>query len=197
VFHVLVSNQTSGPMNGFMISFNKNPYRLKPISTAIPIQQLNPGQSQECEVALSADSDAAGTASLIQIAVKNNVSVFYFAADCPLTTFFVGDSAMQKQQYLPLWVELEPTEQSSLLPISGPLPQVISTLQAHGVALIAQKNLAKDLLYLCARVVGPTGGADVVLVELTIQGSQCKCCTRTTAQWLVPLFHSAIAALLR
>jgi hypothetical protein len=56
------------------------------------------------------------------------------------------------------------------------------------------------VLYLSTRVVLPskalTTGGEVVLVELTLAGEVAKCCIRTTALELVPLFQSSLSSLI-
>jgi len=129
--------------------------------------------------------------------VKNNISVFYMTADCPLFTFFGSDGMLPKNQYLQLWAELEATEQASMMQANGNLGSVISSLQQHNVFLIAQKNLAQDVLYLSTKITVPgVFGGEVALIELTIQGIQCKCCVRTSAPLLVPLLQGSIAQLI-
>jgi len=197
VFSLSLANRSSAAMGGFMISFNKNAYRLKPVSTVIPVQVLNPGQITEVDLPLSSDGEAAAaTSSAIQVAVKNNVSVFYMTADCPLFTFFGSNGALPKAQYLQLWAELEATEQASMMQANGNVSQIISSLQSHNVFLIAQKNLEQDVLYLSTNITVPgVFGGEVALVELTIKGVQCKCCVRTSAPLLVPLLQNSIALL--
>jgi len=196
-FCIALSNRSSAPMNGFMVSFNKNAFRLKPVSTVMPVQVLSPGQTTDIEVPLTADGEAVpATTSLVQIAVKNNVSVFYMTADCPLHIFFANDGALAKNHYLQLWAELEATEQASMMAANNILSHIISNLQAHNVFLIAQKNLEQDVLYLSTKIVVPgVFGGEVALIELTIQGTQCKCCIRVGVPLLVPLISASIAQL--
>jgi len=193
-----LSNRSSAAMSGFMISLNKNAFRLKPSSTVIPVQVLNPGQTVDVDIPLGSDGEIApATTSLIQIAVKNNISVFYMNADCPLYTFFSSDGGLPKNQYLQLWAELEATEQASLMQANSNLGHLISSLQARNVYLIAQKNLEQDVLYLSTKVTVPgVFQNEVALLELTIKGAQCKCCLRTTAPLLVPLLQTSVAQLI-
>eukprot|EP01087_Luapelamoeba_hula_P022112 TRINITY_DN7859_c0_g1_i4.p1 TRINITY_DN7859_c0_g1~~TRINITY_DN7859_c0_g1_i4.p1 ORF type:complete len:886 (-),score=168.97 TRINITY_DN7859_c0_g1_i4:206-2863(-) len=142
VFSVVLTNHTSAPMNGFMISFNKNPYRLKPVSPVIQIAQLNPGQSQSSDVGLSADGEPAAAPS-IQIALKNNVSVFYFTADCHVHTFFAPGVQVPRQQYLSVWADWEQTEMSSQVATSLSVPAIIATLQQHNMQLVAQRSVGQ------------------------------------------------------
>lgn len=50
---------------------------------------------------------------VIHIAVKNNVEVFYFLAECPLHVFLSPDGALEKSAYLAAWKVRSPSSSSS------------------------------------------------------------------------------------
>jgi len=201
-FALRVANKSSVPLSGFLIDFNKNPFRLKYSSKQVPIQIVNPGQTVEVEIMLTPDGEfALSPTTMIQIAIKNNVSVFYLAADCPLSLFFAPDSAISKQQYLQAWTELEATEQvSTIAEVSSNLAHVINTLQAHNVFLIAQKNIAQDaILYLSVKVAIPSVITEIAIAELTLHAGQAKCCIRASQNMkaFITLLQQTIAILCR
>jgi vesicle coat complex subunit len=201
VLCLTLTNYSPSPMTGFMIQFNKNFYRLKPASTVINVQQLGGGQSAEVEVPLTAEGDIGPVSPTIQIAIKNNVDVFYFVGECPLYTFFSGDGALEKMTYLQTWKSI-PDHHEHPIQIS-PLRTsdsnvIVNTLQSNNIFLIAKRRVNdNDVLYLSTKVVLPAGTEAVILAEVTVQGNNsCKCCTRTAALDLVPVFEAAVTSLL-
>ncbi|ELR15176.1 uncharacterized protein ACA1_217590, partial [Acanthamoeba castellanii str. Neff] len=165
-------------MDGFMVQFNKNFYRLKPAKTLLDITAVGPGQTSDVLVPLSADGDEGPVSPAIHVAVKNNVDVFYFLAECPLNVFFSPDGALEKSAYLAAWKDI-PNESERVQQL-GPLVTADSNaltdlLQRHNIFLIAKRRVNdNEVLYLSTRVVLPskalTTGGEVVLVELTLAG---------------------------
>lgn len=78
--------------------------------------------------------------------------------------------------------------------------RALCALTALTVAERHARARAQQVLYLSTRVVLPskalTTGGEVVLVELTLAGEVAKCCIRTTALELVPLFQSSLSSLI-
>jgi hypothetical protein len=119
-------------------------FRLKPTTTAINIPSIGSGQSVETEVALITEGEPAPTLGPIQMAMKNNVDVFYFAADCPLHILFTADGALEKMTYLQTWKNIPDTHEHAIQiqPIrAADVNQLISALQAHNVFLIAKRRV--------------------------------------------------------
>jgi len=195
-----LANYSAAPMSGFMVQFNKNFFRLKPAATAINVASIGSGQSVEAEVALTAEGEATPTPGPIQVAIKNNVDVFYFLAECPLHVLFTADGGLEKMTYLQTWKNIPDTHEHAIQiqPIrSADVNQLIAALQAHNIFLIAKRRVNdNDVLYLSCKVLLPHGAEAVLLAELTLFGGNvCKCCTRTTALDLVPAFEAAISAI--
>ena len=44
--------------------------------------------------------------SVVQVAIKNNVDVFYFACSVPMHVLFVEDGEMDKRVFLATWKEI-------------------------------------------------------------------------------------------
>ena len=51
------------------------------------------------------------TLSLIQVAMKNNVDVFYFAVLVNAHVFFTEDGMMDKKVFLATWKDIPPTNE--------------------------------------------------------------------------------------
>ncbi len=78
--------------------------------------------------------------------------------------------------------------------------RVVCAHRTHRCRTTRTHARAQQVLYLSTRVVLPskalTTGGEVVLVELTLAGEVAKCCIRTTALELVPLFQSSLSSLI-
>lgn len=86
-------------------------------------------------------------------------------------------------------------------PLSTDPNRLTDILQRHNIFLIAKRRVNdNDVLYLSARVVLPskalTTGGEVMLLEITITGESAKCCIRTAALSLVPLFQASVSSLI-
>jgi Adaptin C-terminal domain len=78
------SNQTSSSMSDFAIQFNVNSYGISP-STALSVGTVAPGGQVNTTLALNRDGvqQKMEPVNMIQIAIKNNVGVYYFSTLLP------------------------------------------------------------------------------------------------------------------
>ncbi len=58
-----------------------------PLGTNGPVQRMDP-------------------LTTLQVAVKNNIDVFYFASSVPTHVFFAEDGAMEKKVFLATWKDI-------------------------------------------------------------------------------------------
>lgn len=49
----------------------------------------------------------------LQIAVKNNIKVFYFATTIPMEVLFAADGKMERQVFLATWKDIPPQNEST------------------------------------------------------------------------------------
>lgn len=102
------TNKAMQPMGGFAIQLNKNSFGLSP---ATPLQvpaPLNSGQSIEATLILSTAGAVQRMEPLnnLQVAIKNNIDVFYFACLVPMNVFFTEDGQLDKRVFLSTWKEI-------------------------------------------------------------------------------------------
>jgi AP-1 complex subunit beta-1 len=105
------TNKTMQPMGGFAIQLNKNSFGLTP---AAPLQvpaPLNSGQSIETNVVLSTAGAVQRMEPLnnLQVAIKNNIDIFYFACIVPMHVYFTEDGQLDKRVFLSTWKDI-PTQ---------------------------------------------------------------------------------------
>ncbi|KFW79900.1 AP-1 complex subunit beta-1, partial [Manacus vitellinus] len=105
-----------------------------------------------------------------QVAVKNNIDVFYFSTLYPLHILFVEDGKMERQMFLATWKDIpnENETQFQIKDCSLNADSVSSKLQGSNIFTIAKRNVeGQDMLYQSLKL---TNGI-WVLAELRIQPS--------------------------
>ena len=102
------------PMSQFGIQFNKNSFGL---TAAAPLQiaSLPPNQATSYSLSLvfSGAIQKMEPLDTLQIAVKNNQKVFYFATTIPMEALFTDDGKMERQVFLATWKDISPQNEST------------------------------------------------------------------------------------
>ncbi|XP_026577974.1 AP-1 complex subunit beta-1 isoform X1 [Pseudonaja textilis] len=167
---ITLSNKALQVMSDFAIQFNRNSFGLAP---AAPLQvhtPLAPNQSVEISLPLNTVGSVMKMDPLnnLQVAVKNNIDVFYFSTLYPLYILFVEDGKMERQIFLATWKDI-PNENEAQFQIKDcPLSAdaASSKLQGNNIFTIAKRNVeGQDMLYQSLKL---TNGI-CVLAELRIQ----------------------------
>lgn len=102
------TNKAMQPMGGFAIQLNKNSFGLTPSSPLQVPAPLNPGASMEANVILSTAGAVQRMDPLnnLQVAIKNNIDVFYFACLVPMNVYFAEDGQLDKRVFLSTWKDI-------------------------------------------------------------------------------------------
>ncbi|XP_033618197.1 AP-1 complex subunit beta-1 isoform X3 [Fukomys damarensis] len=165
-----LTNKALQVMTDFAIQFNRNSFGLAP---AAPLQvhaPLSPNQTVEISLPLNTVGSVMKMDPLnnLQVAVKNNIDIFYFSTLYPLHILFVEDGKMDRQMFLATWKDI-PNENEAQFQIRDcPLnaEAVSSRLQSSNIFTIAKRNVeGQDMLYQSLKL---TNGI-WVLAELRIQ----------------------------
>uniref|UniRef100_A0A8B9QFC0 Adaptor related protein complex 2 subunit beta 1 n=1 Tax=Apteryx owenii TaxID=8824 RepID=A0A8B9QFC0_APTOW len=102
------TNKALQHMTDFAIQFNKNSFGVIP-STPLAIHTpLMPNQSIDVSLPLNTLGPVMKMEPLnnLQVAVKNNIDVFYFSCLIPLNVLFVEDGKMERQVFLATWKDI-------------------------------------------------------------------------------------------
>ncbi|XP_057241408.1 AP-1 complex subunit beta-1 [Malurus melanocephalus] len=169
---LVLTNKALQVMSDFAIQFNRNSFGLAP---AAPLQvhaPLAPNQSVEISLPLNTVGSVMKMDPLnnLQVAVKNNIDVFYFSTLYPLHILFVEDGKMERQTFLATWKDIpnENETQFQIKDCSLNADSVSSKLQGSNIFTIAKRNVeGQDMLYQSLKL---TNGI-WVLAELRIQPS--------------------------
>lgn len=102
------TNKAMQPMGGFAIQLNKNSFGLTPTAPLQVPGPLAPGASIEASLALSTTGAVQRMEPLnnLQVAIKNNIDVFYFACLVPMYVYFMEDGQLDKRVFLSIWKEI-------------------------------------------------------------------------------------------
>uniref|UniRef100_A0A8C2DER5 AP complex subunit beta n=1 Tax=Cyprinus carpio TaxID=7962 RepID=A0A8C2DER5_CYPCA len=162
------TNKALQHMTDFAIQFNKNSFGVIP-TTPLPVHTpLMPSQSIDISLPLNTIGPVMKMDPLnnLQVAVKNNIDVFYFSTLIPLNVFFVEDGKMERQVFLATWKDI-PNENELQYQIKEcHLNAVSGKLQNNNIYTIAKRNVeGQDMLYQSLKL---TNGI-WILAELRIQ----------------------------
>ncbi|TRY66729.1 hypothetical protein DNTS_029724 [Danionella cerebrum] len=164
------TNKALQHMTDFAIQFNKNSFGVIP-TTPLPIHTpLMPSQNIDISLPLNTIGPVMKMDPLnnLQVAVKNNIDVFYFSTLIPLNVFFVEDGKMERQVFLATWKDI-PNENELQYQIKEchlNADTVSGKLQNNNIYTIAKRNVeGQDMLYQSLKL---TNGI-WILAELRIQ----------------------------
>uniref|UniRef100_A0A6I8SKF9 AP complex subunit beta n=1 Tax=Xenopus tropicalis TaxID=8364 RepID=A0A6I8SKF9_XENTR len=164
------TNKALQHMTDFAIQFNKNSFGVIPSAPLAIHTPLMPNQSIDISLPLNTLGPVMKMEPLnnLQVAVKNNIDVFYFSCLIPLHVLFVEDGKMERQVFLATWKDI-PNENELQFQIKDchlNADTVSSKLQNNNVYTIAKRNVeGQDMLYQSLKL---TNGI-WILAELRIQ----------------------------
>nr|CDS20191.1 AP 1 complex subunit beta 1 [Echinococcus granulosus] len=164
------TNNALSPMTGFAIQFNKNSFGLAPAQSLNVPSPLQPKQSAKVILPLGFGNQVVKVDPLmnLQVAVKNNVDVFYFACLVPIHVLFTAAGEMEKMVFLATWKDIpaENEQQFVLTPLSLDADACSQKLRNNNVFTIAKRNVdGQDMLYQSIKLCNGIW----VLAELKIQ----------------------------
>ena len=145
------TNKAMQAMNGFAIQLNKNSFGMVP-GAPLQVPNLPPSQTAEVSLQLNATGPVQRMEPInnLQIAVKNNVDVFYFACLVHGHTLFAEDGQLDKRVFLSTWKEIPAANevQYNLHGIVGNADAVAARMTANNIFTIAKRNVeGQDMLY--------------------------------------------------
>ncbi|KAG8455656.1 hypothetical protein GDO86_001735 [Hymenochirus boettgeri] len=173
---LLFTNRALQVMSDFAIQFNRNSFGLAPAAPLQILTPLAPNQSTEVSLPLNTIGSVMKMEPLnnLQVAVKNNVDVFYFSVLYPLHILFVEDGKMERQMFLATWKDI-PNENEAQFQIRDcPLSSdaVSNKLQASNIFTVARRTVeGQDMLYQSIKL---TNGI-CILAEVRMQPGTSSC----------------------
>jgi len=139
-----LTNKTMMGMSGFAIQFNKNSFGLAPgapLSVNCPVL---PGVSAPTSLAIVTTGPVMKMDPLlkVQMAMKNDIDVFYFECVVPAYVLFVEEGSMERNLFPQMWREIpdEKEKQFSLPFTNKSQEQVEQVLTANNVFVVATRQ---------------------------------------------------------
>ncbi|XP_048482272.1 AP-1 complex subunit beta-1 isoform X1 [Plutella xylostella] len=163
------TNKAMQAMTGFAIQLNKNSFGICPVG-GLSVGALQPGQSAEAPLSLATTGPVQRMEPLnnLQVAIKNNVDVFYFACLIPAHILFTEDGQLDKRVFLTTWKEIPAANevQHTLSSVIGNADSVAQKMTTNNVFTIAKRNVeGQDMLYQSLKLTNNIW----VLLELKLQ----------------------------
>lgn len=165
-----VNNKAMQAMGSFAIQFNKNSFGFAPAQPLHVPSPLQPNSSVETSLPINTMGPIQKMEPLtnLQVAVKNNVDVFYFSCLIPMHVVCTEDGMMDKRVFLATWKDIPAQNEVQYNIENIPLTadQISQKLQNNNIFTIAKRNVeGQDMLYQSLKL---TNGI-WVLAELKIQ----------------------------
>jgi len=169
VLELTFTNRAMQALSGFALQFNKNSFGLVPAQVLNIQNQLLPNQSINVSLPLNTTGPVQrmDPLSKLQVALKNNVDIFYFACSVSMHALFLEDGEMDKRVFLATWKDIPAQNevQYDIKDVQHNADTVSQRLRNNNVFTIAKRNVeGQDMLYQSIRL---TNGI-WVLCELKI-----------------------------
>uniref|UniRef100_A0A8C7RX71 AP complex subunit beta n=1 Tax=Oncorhynchus mykiss TaxID=8022 RepID=A0A8C7RX71_ONCMY len=167
---LILTNKAMSVMTDFAIQFNRNSFGLAPAGPLQVLTPLGPNQTIEVSLPLSTVGPVMKMDPLnnLQVAVKNNIDVFYFSCQYPISMLFVEDGKMERQVFLATWKDI-PNDNESQFQIKDchlNSDAASSKLQGSNIFTIAKRTVeGQDMLYMSIKL----SNGIWVLAELRVQ----------------------------
>uniref|UniRef100_A0A8C7PG57 Adaptor related protein complex 1 subunit beta 1 n=1 Tax=Oncorhynchus mykiss TaxID=8022 RepID=A0A8C7PG57_ONCMY len=165
---LVLTNKAMSVMTDFAIQFNRNSFGLAPAGPLQVLTPLGPNQTIEVSLPLSTVGPVMKMDPLnnLQVAVKNNIDVFYFSCQYPISMLFVEDGKMERQVFLATWKDIPNDNESQFQIQDCHLNSASNKLQGSNIFTIAKRTVeGQDMLYMSIKL----SNGIWVLAELKVQ----------------------------
>ncbi|XP_018800836.1 PREDICTED: AP-1 complex subunit beta-1 [Bactrocera latifrons] len=194
-----LTNKAMQPMSGFAIQLNKNSFGLMPASP-MQVAPLPPNQTTEATLPLGTHGPVQRMEPLnnLQVAVKNNIDIFYFACLVHGNVLFAEDGQLDKRVFLNTWKEIPAANevQYSLSGVIGTTDGIASKMTTNNVFTIAKRNVeGQDMLYQSLKLTNNIW----VLLELKLQpgNPDATLSLKSRSVEVAPMIFAAYEAIIR
>uniref|UniRef100_T1GYI4 Beta-adaptin appendage C-terminal subdomain domain-containing protein n=1 Tax=Megaselia scalaris TaxID=36166 RepID=T1GYI4_MEGSC len=193
------TNKAMSAMSGFAIQLNKNSFGLTP-TAPLQVPVIQPGQSAEVSLALGTGGVVQRMEPLnnLQVAIKNNVDIFYFACLVHANVLFAEDGQLDKRVFLTTWKEIPAANevQYSLSGVVGNADTIANKMTSNNVFTIAKRNVeGQDMLYQSLKLTNNIW----VLLELKVQpgNPDATLSLKSRSVEVAPMIFTAYEAIIR
>ncbi|TDH71524.1 hypothetical protein CCR75_007269 [Bremia lactucae] len=203
VLDVDFENQSSAPIEGVSIQFNKSTFGVVPLQTTVTFAHLlKPGQCMNQVVPMGVSPqfvNAAVAPNLtLQVAIKNNSSneVVYFQSELDLSAIFTEAGSMASTAFITMWQTIAEANEHYFSVTTGACSadDVSERLKRSNVFNVAKRPIdGKEVAYFSIKTMTNV----VALFELTFDASgTTKVCLKLEQQVFSAIFQETMERLL-
>ncbi|KAJ3055615.1 hypothetical protein HK097_009942 [Rhizophlyctis rosea] len=185
-------NRSGAPMSDFAIQFNVNSFGVAPAAALQVPSPLGPGATVDVSLPLNTSGGVQRMepVNLLQIAVKNNVGVYYFSISIPIHVLFGNDGGAGA--FGSRWGDFALSSQQFTIQGLGGVQDLAGKLRRNGVVVAQQPNPTTF------QVTAQTINGEFVVAELNISsGSGVAVTAKAKNADLIPLFQQSLEGILR
>ncbi|TPX30432.1 hypothetical protein SmJEL517_g05988 [Synchytrium microbalum] len=186
------ANRSPTPLFDFAIQFNVNSFALTNAAPLV-VPTISPNGVAEVSLALSATGNVQKMepVNLLQVAIKDNLGVFYFNAMVPLYALFGEDGAsVDTNAFSSQWADV--TVPSSSFALGGfAISDVANKLRRGNIFVVGPPSPS------IFRAVAKLSNGALVVAEMTMQPTALSVTAKSRAPELLPLFQQTLDVILR
>lgn len=194
-----ITNKAMQAMSGFAVQLNKNSFGLVP-TAPLQVGALQPSQTTEASLILGATGPVQRMEPLnnLQVAIKNNVDIFYYACLVHANSLFAEDGQLDKRVFLTTWKEIPAANevQYTISGVVGNADTLATKMTANNIYTIAKRNVeGQDMLYQSLKLVNNIW----VLLELKVQPNnpEATLSLKTRSVEVAPMVFASYEAIVR
>jgi hypothetical protein len=164
------TNKALQPLSDFALQLNRNSFGLTPAQPLQVTSPLFPNQSVSTQLILNTSGPIMKMDPLtnLQVAIKTNVDVFYFACLVPIHVYFIQDNETDKMAFVQTWHDIPESNEvkHQLQNVNGlSIEDLQSKLRLNNIHTVTRTIIEqKEMLYQTIKL---TNGI-LILVELKI-----------------------------
>jgi hypothetical protein len=164
------TNKALQPISDFALQLNRNSFGLTPAQPLQITSPLYPNQNVSTQLILNTTGPTLKMDPLtnLQVAIKTNVDVLYFACLVPIHVYFIQNSDMDKMAFVQTWQEIPESNEvkQQLQNVHGlSIDDIQNKLRLNNIHTVTRTMIEqKEMLYQTVKL---TNGI-LVLIELKI-----------------------------
>jgi len=197
-FNLRFDNKTGRPLSQFAFKFDKNQMGFVPTGGAIKVPTI-PDQSfgeSKMPLAGTGPTAPASTNGVVRMAMKTEISVFYFQDRIPPHILFSEEGQIGQSDFLQMWQSLPDDSEQSISVhdrLYAEVAQIKERLGSKGVFYIASRKVqARNVTYFSLSF-----KSQIILLEITTTDSGCKGCAKGKDAALSKIALDEVGVLLR
>jgi hypothetical protein len=164
------TNKALQPLSDFALQLNRNSFGLTPAQPLQVTSPLFPNQNVSTQLILNTNGPIMKMDPLtnLQVAIKTNVDVFYFACLVPIHVYFIQDTETDKMAFVQTWHDIPESNEvkHQLQNVNGlSIEDLQNKLRLNNIHTVTRTIIEqKEMLYQTIKL---TNGI-LILVELKI-----------------------------